>query len=68
VIDDATKRDIEKRRVELQQEINAFMRQVRDVNNVSRDRVNELRRRVGLYVVGVKIEEIRSNISFPPGC
>jgi predicted ATP-dependent protease len=66
VVDDNTKRDIEKHRTELQQEINAFLRQVRDVNKASRDRVNELNRKVGLYVVGVKIEGIRDQYeSFP---
>jgi len=59
VLDEGTKKEIEKRRAELQQDINAFLRQVRDVNRESRDRVNELNRRVGLYVVGTRIEAIR---------
>ena len=57
--DDATKADIETRRDALQQEINAFLRQVRDTNKESRDRINDLNRRVGLYVVDNKIDAIR---------
>jgi predicted ATP-dependent protease len=56
---DKTKNDIEGRREALQQEINGFLRQVRDINKTSRDRVNELNRRVGMYVVGMKIESIK---------
>ncbi|MBZ5496447.1 MAG: AAA family ATPase [Acidobacteriia bacterium] len=58
-LDEATKNDIETRREALQQEINAFLRQVRDINKSSRDRVNELNRRVGMYVVGMKIESLK---------
>jgi predicted ATP-dependent protease len=56
---EAAKKDIETRREALQQEINAFLRQVRDINKTSRDRIDELNRRVGLYVVGMKIESIK---------
>jgi len=59
VIDNDTKREIEKRRALLQQDITAFLRQVREVNKASRDKVNDLNRRVGLYVVGVRIDEIK---------
>jgi len=58
-LDEATKKDIETRREALQQEINGFLRQVRDINKMSRDRVNELNRGVGMYVVGMKIESIK---------
>ena len=58
-LDDATKADIETRRDALQQEINTFLRQVRDINKESRDQINDLNRRVGLYVVGNKIDSIR---------
>ncbi len=58
-LDDAAKQEIEARRAGLQQDINGFLRQVREINKGSRERVNELNRRVGLYVVGVRIEEIR---------
>lgn len=53
------KSDIETRREALQQEINAFLRQVRDTNKASRDRITELNRRVGMYVVGMKFETIK---------
>jgi predicted ATP-dependent protease len=56
---DKTKNDIDAHREALQQEINGFLRQVRDINKASRDRVNELNRRVGMYVVGMKIESIK---------
>ncbi|MBM3792094.1 MAG: ATP-dependent protease, partial [Acidobacteria bacterium] len=49
VLDEATKKEIEKRRGELQQDINAFLRQVRDINRESRDQVNGLNRKIGLY-------------------
>jgi predicted ATP-dependent protease len=58
-LDDATKREIEKRRSDFQQEINSFLRQVREVNKASREKVNDLNRRVGMYVVGLKVEEIK---------
>lgn len=56
---DETKNSIEARREALQQDINGFLRQVRDANKASRDRVNELNRGVGMYVVGMKIENIK---------
>lgn len=58
-LNEAVKSGIETRRESLQQEINSFLRQVRDINKASRDRINELNRRVGLYVVGMKIESIK---------
>ncbi len=59
LIEEGVKKDIERRRAELQEDINSFLRQVREVNKTSRDKVGELNRRVGLYVVGVRIDEIR---------
>ncbi len=58
-LDEATKKGIEKRRAGLQDDINTFLRQIRDVNKASRDKVNELQRRVGLYVVGLRIDGIK---------
>jgi predicted ATP-dependent protease len=58
-LEDKVKADIETRREALQQEVNAFLRQVRDINKASRDRINELNRRVGMYVVGLRIESIK---------
>jgi lon-related putative ATP-dependent protease len=66
-LDEATKADIETRREALQQEINGFLRQVRDINKTSRDRINDLNRRVGIYVVDMKIDAIREqHASIPP--
>jgi lon-related putative ATP-dependent protease len=59
LLEEDVKKDIERRRSMLHQDINAFLRQVREVNKASRDKVNELNRRVGLYVVGVRIEELK---------
>ncbi len=59
VAGDAQKAEIERRRADLQQDVNGFLRQVREVNKLSREKVAELNRRVGLYVVGVRIEEIK---------
>ncbi len=53
------KKQIEARRAVLDQDIQSFLRQIRDTNKESRDKVNELHRRVGLYVVGVRIDGIR---------
>jgi predicted ATP-dependent protease len=66
VLEESTKKEIEKNRAELQQDINSFLRQVRDINKESRDQVDELNRSVGLYVVGAKMEGIREICSdFP---
>jgi len=59
LIEEGTKKDIERRRAELQQEINNFLRQVREVNKTSREKVADLNRRVGLYVVGARVDEVR---------
>jgi lon-related putative ATP-dependent protease len=58
-IDEGVKKEIEKRRADLQDDVNNFLRRVRDVNKESRDKVSELNRRVGLYVVGARIDEVR---------
>ncbi|HTY62272.1 MAG TPA: ATP-binding protein [Acidobacteriota bacterium] len=53
------KKRIEAKRPGLDQEIQSFLRQMRDANKDSREKVNELHRRVGLYVVGVRIDGIK---------
>jgi predicted ATP-dependent protease len=58
-LDEETRQQIEARRSSLDQEIQGFLRQVRDVNKDSRDRINELHRRMGLYVVGGRLEGIK---------
>ncbi len=65
-LDDATKKEIENRRAKLQEDIQTLLRQVRDVNKVSRDRINELQRQVGLYVVGVRIDGIKEQYADSP--
>ena len=65
-LDPDAKKQIDVRRSGLDQEIQSFLRQVRDANKDSRDRVNELHRRVGLYVVGVRIDGIKEEyLGFP---
>lgn len=58
-LEETIKKDVERRRSGLQDEINGFLRQVRDVNKASREKVGDLHRRVGLYVVGVRIDGIK---------
>ncbi len=58
-LDPEAKKQIDVRRSGLDPEIQSFLRQVRDANKDSRDRVNEMHRRVGLYVVGVRIDGIK---------
>ena len=65
-LDPETKKQIEIKRSGLDEEIQSFLRQVRDANKDSRERVNELHRRVGLYVVGVRIDGIKEqHLGFP---
>jgi predicted ATP-dependent protease len=65
-LDQETKKQIEMRRSGLDQDIQAFLRQVREANKKSRDKINDLHRRVGLYVVGVRIEGIsEQHTGFP---
>ena len=65
-LDPEAKKQIEDRRSGLDPEIQSFLRQVRDANKDSRDRVNEMHRRVGLYVVGVRIDGIKEqHLGFP---
>lgn len=65
-LDEAIKAGIETKREALQQEIDAFLRQVRDINKASRDQINEMNRRVGMYVVGMKIENIKEQHAHLP--
>ncbi len=65
-LDGETRKAIEKRQQELQQDISGFLRSVREINKASRDKAFELNRRVGIYVVGGKIEEIKEeHAAFP---
>ncbi len=66
-LDAEAKQQIESRRAGLDQDVQTFLRQVRDVNKDSRDRINDLHRRMGLYVVGGRLEGIREqHAGFPP--
>jgi lon-related putative ATP-dependent protease len=65
-LDAETKRQMEQRRAGLDQDVQAFLRQVREANKESRDKISELHRRVGLYVVGGRTEAIREqHAGFP---
>ncbi len=66
-LDDEIKSGLEERRQALQQDINGFLRQVRDINKLSRDKVNDLNRKIGNYVVGGRIEGIKEQFSTSPG-
>ena len=65
-LDAEAKAQIELRRSGLDQDIQAFLRQVRDLNKDSQDKINELHRRMGLYVVSGRIEAIREQHPGPP--
>lgn len=58
-LEEEEKKRIEKKRGELNPEIQSFLRQVRDINKDSREKVAKMRRKVGLYIVGVRIDEIK---------
>ena len=58
-LDAKDKKRIEKKREILNAEIQSFLRQVREINKKSRDKVGELRRKVGLYIVGIHVDEIK---------
>jgi predicted ATP-dependent protease len=65
-LDAATRQQIDLRRSGLDQDIQTFLRQVRELHKESRDKINELHRKVGLYVVGGRIEGIREqHAEFP---
>ncbi len=65
-LDTKAKQDIERSRSELDPEIQAFLRQVRDLNKESRDKITDLHRRMGLYVVGGRLEGLREqHADFP---
>jgi predicted ATP-dependent protease len=65
-LDAETKKRIELHRTGLEPHIQAFLRQVREVNKESRDKISELHRKMGLYVVGGRIEAIREqHAEFP---
>jgi len=53
------KKRIEQKRGDLNPEVQSFLRQVREINKESRDKVGEMRRKVGLYIVGIRVEEIK---------
>jgi len=65
-LDAEAKRQIETGRASLGPDIQSFLRQVRDINKDSRDKINDLHRKMGLYVVGSRIEGIREqHAGFP---
>jgi lon-related putative ATP-dependent protease len=60
------KKQIEARRAKLDLDIQSFLRQMRDRSKESQEKLSDLHRRVGLYVVGIRIEGIREQHSeFP---
>jgi predicted ATP-dependent protease len=62
----AARTEIEQRRAGLDADIQTFLRQVRDINKESREKVVELHRKVGLYVVGARIDGIKEqHAEFP---
>jgi predicted ATP-dependent protease len=65
-LEPAARIEIEQRRATLDPDIQTFLHQVRDLNKESREKVTELHRKVGLYVVGARIEGIKEpHAEFP---
>jgi predicted ATP-dependent protease len=58
-LEPAARNEIERRRAGLDPDIQTFLRQVRDINKESREKIAELHRRVGLYAVGARIDGIK---------
>jgi predicted ATP-dependent protease len=66
MLDAEMKQQIDLRRTGLDQDIQMFLRQVREINKESRDKINDLHRKMGLYVVGGRLELIREqHAAFP---
>src|SRR5439155_4499073 len=59
-LDEQSREEIESRQEAVQPDINVFLRRAQEINKASREKVNELRRRIGMYVVGDKIEGIKA--------
>jgi predicted ATP-dependent protease len=65
-LDAEAKKQIEVRRSKLDSDIQSFLRQVRELSKESQEKLGDLHRRVGLYVVGSRIEGIREqHAEFP---
>jgi predicted ATP-dependent protease len=65
-LDAEAKKQIEVRRSGLDRDIQSFLRQMRQVSKESQEKFGDLHRKVGLYVVGNRIDEIREqNVEFP---
>ncbi len=58
-LEEEVKKRLEKKRGALGPQIQKFMRQVREINKKSRKKVGELRRKVGLYIIGNHIDDIK---------
>jgi predicted ATP-dependent protease len=65
-LEPAARNEIEQRRAGLDGDIQTFLRQVRDLNKGSREKIVELHRKVGMYVVGARIDGIKEpHAEFP---
>jgi lon-related putative ATP-dependent protease len=58
-LDAETRHEMERRRTALQEDIAGFLRQVRDLNKASREKISDLNRQVGRWVVGPRMEVFR---------
>jgi predicted ATP-dependent protease len=66
LLDATAKIELEQRRSGLDRDIQSFLRQVRELNKESRDKISELHRKVGLYVVDARIDGIKEqHADFP---
>jgi predicted ATP-dependent protease len=65
-LDAEAKKQIEVHRSRLDQDIQSFLRLVRDANKESREKLNDMHRKVGLFVVGIRIDAIKEqHAEFP---
>jgi predicted ATP-dependent protease len=66
LLDPAAKSELEQRRAGFDHDIQSFLRHVRELNRESREKMAELHRKVGLYVVGARIDWIKEqHAGFP---
>ncbi len=54
-----TQEKIEKRRKELEEDINTFLRQTRDLSKEKQQKIKKINDEMGIFVVGHKIDEIK---------
>ncbi len=62
---DEVKKEIEEKRRKLDPIIAEFLREVKKIDQETQEKIEELRKKVGLYIVGTKIELIKEKYPYP---